>query len=546
MDATTATDYSLWKTTKSLKRPMVFQSPIRRNDGSWAKSDADKSLLFAEHLHRVFTPNPASGSTKINVVMEALSAPNQQSPPIKKFSVKEVTSTIKKLSLNKAPGYDLITTKVMKELPYLAILLLTAIFNAILRREFMPAQWKVAEIILIPKPGKDPDNVTSYRPISLLPVASKILEILILKRLSPELSRRNIIPSHQFGFREAHATIEQVHRMVEKIHDAYEHRKYCSAAFLDISQAFDRVWHEGLLYKIRQTLPLSYFAIIKSYLHQRHFYVKHGEDRTGLFEIKAGVPQGSVMDPVLYLIYTFDLPTTEEVLVGTFADDTALIASHENPATASVMLQKSLNTISVWLEDWRIKVNETKSVHVTFALRHGTCPSVELNGVIIPKSESVRYLGMYLDRRLTWKKHIFTKRKALSAQFRKLYWLLSRKSKLSLDNKLLLYKAILKPMWSYGAEVWGTASNSNLDIIQRFQSKILRIITNAPWYVTNSQLHRDLRIPTVRVEITNKHKSYSHRIQKHPNVLARKLMNPAFERPSKRLKRRTPQDLLRS
>lgn len=270
--------------------------------------------------------------------------------------------------------------------------------------------------------------------------------------------------------------------------------------------------------------------------------MKHGDEQTGLHQINAGVPQGSVMGPALYILFTFDLPTTEGVLVGTFADDTALLATHESPVMASRMLQKSLNNISTWLKDWRIKANESKSVHVTFALRHGLCPAVNLNDIQIPQCEDVRYLGIYLDRRLTWKKHIFTKRKALGLKLRKLYWLLSRKSNLSLNNKLLLYKCILKPIWSYGAELWGTAANSNLEIIQRFQSKILRMVANAPWYITNSQLHHDLEVSTVKQDISDKIKSYAKRLELHPNELAKPLMQNAST--FKRIRRRAPQDLL--
>lgn len=471
-----------------------------------------------------------------------MSATHQLGLPLDNFTKAEVRSAIKKLDLNKAPGYDLITSKIIKELPNAGIIGLTQIFNAALRLEYVPDQWKVAEIIVINKPGKDPTNAASYRPISLLPISSKLLEILFLKRLMPEVAKAELIPSHQFGFRAKHGTIEQVHRLVTTINNSFERKEYSSAAFLDISQAFDRVWHDGLLFKILKALPINHFRFIKSYLDQRHFYVKVEEEKTGLFQIKAGVPQGSVMGPVLYLIYTHDLPVAEDVIVGTFADDTAIIASHANPTVASAMLQRSLDNISTWLKDWRIKANETKSVHVTFALRHGTCPSVELNNIKIPQSEDVRYLGIYLDRRLTWRKHIFTKRKALGLQLRKLFWLISRKSKLSLENKLLIYKCILKPIWSYGAELWGTAAKSNIEIIQRFQSKTLRMITNAPWYVTNIQLHRDLEIPTVKQDIMNKLHAYSKRMELHPNNLAVGLMRKATS--VGRLKRRTPQDLI--
>lgn len=544
LDATPATDYSLWKTTKNLKRPIPFQSPLRRNDGTWAKSDEDKAKLFAEHLSGVFTPNLDMGSSKTKEIIDGLSeAYELENEDFKEVTQSEVKSIIRKLDINKAPGYDLITAKIMKELPDIGVKFLTQVYNAILRCKFVPAQWKVAEIILILKPGKEPDKVASYRPISLLPIASKVLEILILKRLTPEIVKSKLIPEHQFGFREAHGTIEQVHRLVNNINHAFEHKKYCSAAFLDISQAFDRVWHEGLLFKIKRSLPVRLFLLLESYLHQRHFYVKHGEDKSGLYNIEAGVPQGSVLGPILYLIYTSDLPVSNGVLVGTFADDTALMATHEHPTTASALLQSSLNEISKWMTDWRIKANETKSVHVTFALRHGSCPPVKLNSIQIPDCDVVRYLGIHMDRRLTWKKHIFTKRKALSQQLRKLYWLMTRKSKLSLENKLLLYKCILKPIWSYGVELWGTAANSNIEIIQRFQSKMLRMIANAPWYITNCQLHRDLKVPMVKEEIKTKLTSYAKRMQHHPNLLATKLMDKS-NRIFKRIKRRAPQDLI--
>jgi hypothetical protein len=109
-------------------------------------------------------------------------------------------------------------------------------------------------------------------------------------------------------------------------------------------------------------------------------------------------------------------------------------------------------------------------------MRNATCPAVRLDNVSLPKVNKVKYLGMHLDRRLTWKNHIITKRKQLNLKFSKTYWLLGRRSQLTTENKLLLYKAILKPIWTYGAELRGTASNSNIEILQLFQSKILRTI----------------------------------------------------------------------
>jgi hypothetical protein len=128
-----------------------------------------------------------------------------------------------------------------------------------------------------------------------------------------------------------------------------------------------------------------------------------------------------------------------------------------------------------------MKANGSKSTHITFTTRRETCPQVHINNVQLSQTEEIRYLGLHLDRRLTWHKHIFTKRKQLRIAFTKMYWLLGRKTKLSINNKLLIYKIILKPIWAYGIQLWGTASTSNIEILERFQSKALRMITDAPW-----------------------------------------------------------------
>lgn len=544
LDATETSDYSLWKATKKLKGPRASVPPIRIEENKWARNENEKAEAFAKHLTETFTPNlekPIPEDEK--EIHTVLAETYQLELPIKNFTKAEVKSVIRNdIHPKKAPGYDLITGRVLQEMPEKGFVYLTQLFNSVLRTNFYPPQWKVAQIIPILKPGKDPVEVKSYRPISLLPIISKVFEKLLLRKLRPIIEERRLIPNHQFGFRQQHATTEQVHRVVNKISSDFEEKRYCSAVFLDVGQAFDKVWHTGLLYKLKRMLPINYFLILKSYLADRHFLIKYQSAYTQLQTIQAGVPQGSVLGPVLYLLYTADLPTSPGIITATFADDTAILASNSNPKTASELLQKNLNQIQHWLKKWRIKINESKSTHVTFTNRNETCPPVRLNKQEIPQADEVKYLGMHLDRRLTWKKHIFTKRKQLGYKLSKLYWLIGRKSELSTDSKLLVYKSILKPVWTYGLQLWGTASNSNVEILQRFQSKVLRMVVDAPWYVTNETIHRDLQIPYVKEEIQNSAKRYNARLTVHPNVLAEVLMRKP--RIVRRLRRKLPADLV--
>lgn len=172
--------------------------------------------------------------------------------PLENASPNEVWRGILNLQDGKASGYDLIDAQLLK-----GVLQITAIFNACLRLNIYPAQWKIAQIIMVPKPGKSPHEVSSYRPISLLPVMGKLLEKILLNRMRKYLSE--VIPLHQFGFREKHGTIEQIHRITDTISRTLECKQYCSTVFLDISQAYDRVWHDGLLHKIKQLFLHSFF-----------------------------------------------------------------------------------------------------------------------------------------------------------------------------------------------------------------------------------------------------------------------------------------------
>ena len=534
------TNYSLWRATKRLKRPIMHIPPIRNANGKWIKNNEDKAKLFAEHLENIFQPNENNSNKTFDMLIQKEC---QVSEKIRLTSLKEVTKEIKdNFKLKKTPGYDLITGEILRNLPKIALIKITILINSAFRIQYVPSLWKIAEVIMLPKPGKPPHDVTSYRPISLLPVMSKLFEKLLIKRLNLIIKRKNLIPNHQFGFRNKHSTIDQVHRITNIIEKALEEKQVCSAIFLDVAQAFDKVWHEGLKHKLKNLLPSQFAKILESYLDDRLFMIRLEDAYSEMKVIKAGVPQGSVLGPVLYLLYTNDLPSLGNNTVATFADDTAILAVGKSNAESTVKLQSSIAQIENWTDNWRIKLNKNKSVHVDFTNKRIDYIPITISQQKVPYANTAKYLGMTLDAKLRWKAHVKTKRDEAEIKYRQLHWLIGRKSLLSTHNKLLLYKQILKPIWSYGIQLWGCTKDSNIAIIQRFQNKVLRNITNAPWYIRNIDLHKDLHVEQVSEEIKKSARRHKERLESHVNIEAARLLDSTNT--PRRLQRKKPLELV--
>ena len=318
---------------------------------------------------------------------------------------------------------------------------MTIIFNAILRIQYFPQPWKLAQIKMLHKPGKDPHQIASYRPISLLPVFSKILEKIIYYRIKTIIEIKKLIPEHQFGFRNKHSTIEQMHRLINEIIVALKNKEYCTVLFIDIEKAFDEINHESLLQTIRKQFPEQIHQLIKSYLSSRTFVIKIKDTYSEVKDIKAGVPQGSVVGPILYTLYTANIPTTTNSKVLTFADDTAILVRHTNPVTAVKLLQEHISKIEKWLQEKQIKANPNKYNHInttiyTFTLRKKMPANILLNGTHMTQTKQVKFLGLYLDTQLTWKQHTKSIIEKIQKTRRQMHWLTSRKSELSIKNKL--------------------------------------------------------------------------------------------------------------
>jgi hypothetical protein len=231
--------------------------------------------------------------------------------------------------------------------------------------------------------------------------------------------------------------------------------------------------------------------------------------------------------------------------VATFADDIAIMAVGGDVEDATIKLQRTANEISNWTSQRLIKRNGDNSIHVNFTNKQCHRIPILLNSKIIPHSQTAKYLGMTLDAKLRWKVQVKKKKKKREERvlkYKGMYWLMGRRLALSTYNKLVLYKQVLKPVWTYGIQLWGCKKPSNIAIIQRFQNKVLRNIVEAPWYVRNVDLHRGIHMEMVTAEIRWLAGRNEGRLLRHDSVQAIQLFDN--RELLRRLKRTKPSELV--
>lgn len=540
-------DNELWKMTKRiLKQPEIIHNIHHEN--TTYLTDEEKCTVFANHLERTFRPTIYNYNfTRIieNYVETHQPIADTSFNPITPLELKEIIRT---LPTKKAPGHDLITNIVLKHLTPKTLAYLSTIFNRCLSIGYFPLKWKIAHIIVFLKPGKNKNEVTSYRPISLLTTMSKILEKCIKTRLELQIHEKNILPPIQYGFRQGHSTNHQLLRLTETIEKGFDRKQYTAVTFLDLQQAFDKVWLTGLKYKlIKLNLPQYLTAIIYSFLNNRTFAVRINNTISENKEIQAGVPQGSILGPSLFNIYLYDIPNPTDTTLTMFADDTAITTQHTDINEATQQLQKSVSEIYNWLTKWCININYQKCEAKIFTLRKIESPNEVIIGThTIPwkqKNEAVKYLGVYLDTRLSWKFHINKKLNQCYSRLGQLYSLMNRKSSLKTKCTLLLYKSLIRPIITYACCNWCTTSKTNYKKIQTLQNKVLRIAVNAPWFVRNTQLHNELKIPTINQTVKKLTKNFLNNLNNCDSAVYHELGHKGIHT---RLKRKLPQDVCSS
>ena len=332
------------------------------------------------------------------------------------FVDNEILSLIRNLNPNKAMGPDGISSHMLILCDASLVLPLKLIYRNILDTSIFPDQWKLANVTPIHKKD-DKQLVKNYRPISLLPICSKLFEKLVFNCLYTYLNNNGLITKNQSGFRPGDSTTNQLLYLVNEIHEAFENPKTLDvrAVFLDISKAFDKVWHDGLIFKLRQNgVSGNLLRLFESYMCNRKQRVVLNGYCSEYHPIESGVPQGSVLGPLLFLIYINDLEKNIKSNIKFFADDTMLFSIVNNPQNSANDLNDDLSVIHQWAYQWKMNFNPDPSKQATEVLfsckKNKLChPPLIFNGQIVKRMDEQKHLGLILDSGLSFAKHITAK-----------------------------------------------------------------------------------------------------------------------------------------
>ena len=361
-----------------------------------------------------------------------------------------------------------------------------------------PDSLKVARVVPIPKPG-DPTKISNYRPISILPTLSKIFERVVYKQLYSYLEVNDILFSDQYGFRAGRSTSHAILNQLQFVYSNLDNGNLVLSIFLDFRKAFDSVNHDILLSKLNfygvRGLAHSWFC---SYLDNRMQYTAVGDARSPLEKIRFGVPQGSLLGPLLFLVFINDLPNcSDKFKFVLFADDSALsvVIPPKNINNEIVNVNCELKRVNRWLRCSKICLNADKTKFMLFSYRKEfMLPGIFIDDCLIEECDALKYLGIYLDAHLSFKQHV----RYISAKISKSLGILYRLNRF-LDSRILimLYATMIKPYISYAVESWFSSYHNVSDKIVVLQKKACRAVFSLPYNSHTAEYFKLMRCQRV-------------------------------------------------
>ena len=408
--------------------------------------------------------------------------------------IKEIISKLKDAS----PGYDSILPNILKSYDEQILIPLLHVFNLSLEKGIVPCELKIASVVPIYK-NDNPKIFSNYRPISVLPVFSKILEKLMYTRLFKYLNKKNIISKLQFGFQAQHTTFDALINFVDYITTAIENGDHVVGLFLDFSKAFDTVDHSILLDKLFhygvRGIALDWF---QNYLTDRKQFTNFSNAKSEYKNIVCGVPQGSILGPLLFLIYINDLSTVSDALFTIlFADDTSIFVRGKDFDNLINLLNNELSLITTWLSANKLSLNIKKTHYMVFTRKniHSTDHKILLNNHEISRVKETKFLGLLVDEKLTWKNHIDYISKKIS---KGIGILTKARPFINIITCKTLYYSFIYPYLLYCNHIWGCASKTALQRLVILQKKVIRIICYAPYLSHTAPLFAKLSLLRVQ------------------------------------------------
>ena len=410
----------------------------------------------------------------------------------------ELQTAFQSLQSNKSAGVDEISVNVVKHVFDIIESPLHHIFDLSLKTGKFPYKLKIARVTPIFKSGDD-SNVTNYRPISVLPCFSKLLERIMYNRLYKHLTENDMLYSKQFGFQKRHSTDHAVIELINDITNAFDNNCFSLGVFIDLSKAFDTVNHDILMTKLEHYgIKNKNLLWFRDYLTNRKQCIYYGTNTTLQKRISCGVPQGSILGPLLFLLYINDLHSTSTLLnFILFADDSNLFYSHKDIKTLFKIVNEELIKVDEWFKSNKLSLNikktkytlffkPTKADDIPFKL-----PNFLINDTPIERQTSMKFLGVLLDENLSWRSHIQTIENKISKNIAMLYKV---KALLNLKSLKSLYFCFVHSYLTYCNIAWASTNHTKLKKLYNKQKHACRVIFGADRSTPSEPLLRELRV----------------------------------------------------